>query len=100
MDITQSQIDGIQSQWQTVEEIAVWATSLLARGNPTQQVIEAENVLEFVASTSIFQAADGTVRLVSRVSLPLANDYIESGRKIWNSVNALSNPAIPSAYLS
>ena len=100
MDITQSQIDTIQSQWNSVEEIFAWAAMLLHYGNPTLKVVEGENLTEFAAQISIFTANDGSERLVARCSLPLASTYLSSGNKLWNSVNPLSNTAIPVAYLS
>lgn len=100
MQISQAQIDTIQPQWGSVEEILAWAAMLLHFGNPTLKVVEGENRTEFACQISIFTAEDGTERLISRMNLPLTPQFLSNGQKLWNSVGELSVQNIPSAYLS
>ena len=99
MDISQAQIDSVQSQFTTVEQIAGWAGILLHKQNPTKKILEVENDAQLAAQASIFTDAYGTDRLVIRLSLPLAVDYAEGARKLWASVGELSEISIPAAYL-
>ena len=98
--ITQGQIDAIQGQWQTVEEIAAWSTLLLEQFAGSQVVLEKAGNPIPAAEVSDFRDSVGNSRYTARISLVLANDYRTNGLKVWNSVQPLVDAVIPAAYLS
>lgn len=56
-------------------------------------------LLERVIDMNIVTAADGTTRLIARVSLPLDRAYASSGTgKLWTFVQEYQEAAIPAAF--
>lgn len=56
-------------------------------------------LLESVCDVNIVTAADGTIRLIGRVSIPLDPAYVTGSAKLWayaQEINEVSN--IPVAY--
>lgn len=84
----------------TVEKLAAWAALLLHRANGTLKVIESPGFSDFACQASIFQADDGTQRLVVRLNLQLTDSYAEADAKLWTQITPFSNVAVPTAYLS
>ncbi len=97
MDLTPSQIP---SSCDSVEKIAAWAGLLLHRANATLKVLETPGFSDYACQASIFQADDGTQRLVIRLNIELQNAYAESGQKLWTQAKPFSAQAIPAAYTS
>lgn len=97
MDLLFSQIP---TTIQTVEQLHAWSGLLLHRSNSTLKVLEAANYSDYACQNSLFTADDGTERLVLRINLKLDPEYAAGTEKIWNLVEAFSDVAIPTAYLS
>jgi hypothetical protein len=56
-------------------------------------------LLERVCDVNIVQAADGTTRLIARVSLILDPAYVTStGAKLWTFAQEFGEATIPAAY--
>ena len=85
----------------TVEKLAAWVGLLLNTMNPTLGVIETDGqTAQKVSQVSFFRAADGSLRLTIRLSLPVREAYATSTTKFWEDVQEISNTAIPSGYTS
>lgn len=95
MNLTPSQIP---ASIDTVEKLGAWVGLLLHRANGTLKVIESPGFSDYACQASVFQADDGTQRLVIRLDLQLSDDYAESGAKLWTQTVPFSNVAIPAAY--
>lgn len=100
MNITQAQIDSIQGQFQTVEELIVWGLVLLEQFGNGQVVLEEAGKPRAAVEVSDFRDSVGNSRFVGRVSIPLAEDYRINGLKLWNSAQPVVDATIPAAYLS
>lgn len=100
MNISQAQIDAIQGQFQTVEEMVAWGVLLLEQFAGTQIVLERPGQPINAIEVSDFRDAVGNSRYTGRVSLVLAADYRTNGLKIWNSIQPIVDATIPAAYLS
>lgn len=85
----------------TVEQLTAWCGLTLATINPTLAVLEAQDRAEVCAQINLFQAADGTSRLVVRASLPMdpALTY-DRTKKLWLWTKDLSNTSIPAGFLA
>lgn len=55
-------------------------------------------LLERVCDVNIVTAADGTIRLIGRVSIPLAPDYATTPGKLWTKALEFEEASIPAAY--
>lgn len=97
MNLTPAQVP---ANIDTVEKLAAWVGLLLHRANGTLKVIESPGFSDYACQASIFQADDGTQRLVVRLNLQLTDSYAEADAKLWTQITPFSNVAIPSAYTS
>lgn len=97
MNITPAQIP---ESCNTAEKLAAWAGLLLHRTNGNLKVVEAPNYSDYACQASIFQADDGTQRLIIRLTLELEDGYAESGAKVWTQIKPFSEVAVPAAYTS
>lgn len=85
----------------TLERLHAWTSFALAFVNPTLGVLEAQDRAEKVAQAAIFQAADNTYRLLSRVSQPYSNAYMTDRTvKVWMHATEISNVALPAEFKS
>ena len=55
-------------------------------------------LLERICDVNIVTAADGTTRLIGRVSLPLSPSYVTGAGKAWTYVQEVAEATIPAAY--
>ena len=84
----------------TAERLAAYALLVLSRVNPSLEYLEAENTTIRVVDVGIAQAADGTRRLIGRVSIPLADNYdTDLTTPLYMKANEISNVAVPTAYI-
>jgi hypothetical protein len=51
-----------------------------------------------IVDVSTITAADGTTRLVGRVSLELHPDYVTGPNKLWTYIQAFGSVLVPNAY--
>jgi len=71
----------------------------LARCNPTARLLEDPNAApQRICETVMIRADDNSLRLVVRLSIPIADGYAENTAKFWNNANEISNTALPAAY--
>ncbi|NJK51238.1 glucose-6-phosphate dehydrogenase [Candidatus Gracilibacteria bacterium] len=90
----------IKNEINTAERLAAYAILLLSRCNPTLEYIEAENNTVRVVDVGIAAAADGSIRLIGRISIPLAPDYAtNTSVPLYMHAQEISNVAVPAAYL-
>lgn len=91
----------LPSNINTVERLALWSGLLLSRLNPTLSVLEVANATpEKAAQISFFRAADNSLRVNIRLSIPIDGTYETQVRKFWENAQELSNTAIPTAFTS
>lgn len=91
----------IPSAINSVERLAAWVGLLLARINPTKAVLEDENDQIFTCIATIITAADGSNRLVLRLSIQLDPNYTsDRDKKLWMFAEDLSNTDIPVGFKS
>ena len=84
----------------TAERLAAYVMLVLSRVNPSMEYLEAENLTIRVVDVGIAQGADGSRRLIGRISLPLADDYdTNTTVPLYMHAKELSNVAIPPAYI-
>ena len=89
----------IPSNINTLEKLAAWCALGLHRINPTLSILEQENQAPTrVAQTVFFQAADGSLRLSVRLSIPIDPTYSTQGRKFWENAQDISNVVIPVSF--
>lgn len=56
-------------------------------------------LLERVCDVNIVTAADGTIRLIARVSIPLDPSYVTgTSQKLWTFAQEFGEATIPAAY--
>jgi hypothetical protein len=55
-------------------------------------------LLERVCDVNIVTAADGTIRLIGRVSLILDPAYVTGENKLWTYIQEFQEASIPAAY--
>lgn len=87
----------------SVEKLAVWATTVLQHLHPTLTVIEATGVAERAATAAPFYitAADPQAwRYISRTSIRLNSNWQRGVGKIWTHAEDLSGAAIPTEFKS
>jgi len=83
----------------TLEKLAAWVGLALARCNPTARLLEDPNTFpQRICEAVMVRADDNSLRLVIRVSLPIADGYAENPAKFWNNINEIANVALPAAY--
>ena len=100
MDVSQSQFDAIQNQFQTVEEIFIWSATLLSRFGGQIVVVEDDQTTAKAISTGTFTDATGVRRFSFRGSIPLNSNYQETAAKIWNGAGVLVQATSPDSFLS
>lgn len=82
----------------TVEQLYVWASVALTTINPTLTAVEGVGIAERVAQTNIYYiSADAKSRILSRVSLEIAPEYLAGGKHLWEYVAPLSELPLPDA---
>lgn len=85
----------------TLEKLAAWVGLALARCNPTARLLEDPNAFpQRIAECVMVKADDNSLRLVIRISLPVADGYAENPAKFWNNINEIANVALPAAFKS
>lgn len=83
----------------TVEKLAAWATVLLAQLYPEQTALEGDGAAERVAQFGTYYVPNNnTNRILARVSLPIANDYLTTGAKVWDATTSLGESTIPANF--
>lgn len=90
----------IPAEINTLEKLHAWSAFALQKCNPTKTIVEQPNTDPInLCSVSIFRADDQSLRLLTRINLPLDSDYAESASPIWENTNEISNTDIPPSYL-
>jgi hypothetical protein len=51
-----------------------------------------------LVDVSIINAADGTIRLITRAAFEVAPEYATDPGKLWTFINSFGSAAVPSAY--
>lgn len=93
----------LPSSINSVEKLAVWATTILQHLHPQLTVIEApgQNQLASTAQPYFISVSDPvTWRYVSRTSIALNANWQRGATKIWTHAQDLSNQAIPTEFKS
>lgn len=89
----------IPSNINTLERLAAWVGLALRRVNPVASVLETPGAYaEPIAQTVLLKADDNTIRLIVRLSIPIAPEYAESTAKFWIHAQEMSNVPIPAAF--
>ena len=98
----QLSLSQIPSNIDTVEKLVAWGLMLLENQIGTMQVKEDANSLPSnVVQVQITRVADDTVRLMGRISLPLAETYATNNSvKFWQHITPLTNTTIPTGFLN
>ena len=92
--------DNIPATVTTVEQLFSWASGILEFNAGRQTVVEDIGELETrVVQEFIIQSDDGTIRSISRLSLPVNKDYKTNSGKFWESIQEISTSEIPDAFL-
>lgn len=85
----------------SLEKLAVWVLTALARCNPDLDILEEDGAATRAVQVGIIVDSTGTPRLVSRVSIALSADYAEnSATKLWAKALDLSSVALPTGFTS
>ena len=95
-------IADIPSSINSVEKLAVWASTVLNDLYSTQTIEEAVNSTEFVTQSAPFYVQASTPpgwRHISRLSVPLAAGWRRQG-KIWIHAQDIGSTAIPAEMKS
>jgi hypothetical protein len=80
----------------SIERHLAYDLLLLARLNPDLKVIEQSGTTTRVVEAVIAPAADGSIRLIGRVSLPLDPDYANDlTQPLYMQVLDVSNVTVP-----
>jgi hypothetical protein len=80
----------IPSRITTIEALNVWTSEILRTYNPVESIRETELIKTPIASNVQVPMADGQVRNISRLNIPLNPLYGSNGRKIWENTTELS----------
>lgn len=89
----------IPSNINTLEKLAAWVGLALSRCNPTAKVLEYPNTEpERLAYTVLLKADDNSHRLVTRLSIPIADNYPENTAKFWTNATEMSGTVLPAAF--
>ena len=84
----------------TLEQLVVYSTLTLGAVNPDLEYLITDASTELVADLATVQAADGTTRIIARVSIPIDPEYSTNGFTLWANALEVSNTAIPSRFLA
>lgn len=85
----------------SLEKLASWVGTALARCNPTARLLEDPNAFpQRICETVMVKADDNSFRQVVRLSLPVADGYAENTAKFWNNVGEISGTVLPAAFKS
>lgn len=92
----------LPSQINTLERLTAWALHALATANPKASVLEALDRTEFAAQVGIVKAADGTERLLGRVSIEMDPLYrTDNSKKLWMHAREIEGSAqLPPGFKS
>lgn len=91
----------IPSDITTLEQLASWVALALNRCNPSRKVLENPDLSpQPVAYVGLIRADNNTNRLVVRLSLPIADNYPESGKKFWMNTLTFDDVELPLAFKS
>ena len=83
----------------TVEKLAAWCSVMLQQLYPEQTALEGDGVAERVAQFGVYYVANNdTNRILARVSLQVANNYLTTGAKVWDATISLGELTIPSNF--
>lgn len=83
----------------TLEKLAVWVGSALAKINLTRVAVEAPGYSQRVAQHGIFYVeADNKHRALIRMSIPVDNDHLAGASNVWTYALPLSNDDIPNEF--
>jgi hypothetical protein len=87
-------VANLPSAINTVEKLNVWTAVVLRELNPNTPYLETE-LLRLQAVTNVqVPIVDGSVRNISRLSLPLAAGYASGAAKLWTYATELSATAL------
>jgi hypothetical protein len=82
----------------TLEQLAAWCSVALATLNSAATVVEGAGIVERACQANpYFIAASTTNRLLVRLSLELAPDYLVRAEKIWMSAMPFSETELPAS---
>jgi hypothetical protein len=82
----------------TVEQLAVWATNVLATLNSNINAVEGENYAQRAAQSGKFYIASADkTRHIGRVSIELGADHLIGGSKPWSYALELSTKPLTAA---
>lgn len=101
--MTAFQTTDIPASVNTLEKLAVWASTTLNHLYPQVTAMEASGLAERVAQSSPFEvtAVDPSQwRNISRLSIPLNRNWQRGSSKIWANAEALGSAAIPTEFKS
>ncbi|MEM6837681.1 MAG: glucose-6-phosphate dehydrogenase [Cyanobacteria bacterium P01_C01_bin.120] len=101
--MTAFQTTDIPASVNTVEKLAVWATTVLNHLYPTVTAIEATGLAERVAQAGPFEvtAVDPPQwRNIARTSVPLNKNWQRGASKIWTHAEDLGSSSIPTEFKS
>lgn len=83
----------------TLEELAVWVGSALAKINLTRVAVEAPGYSQRVAQYGVFFVeSDNKHRALIRISIPISDDHLAGANNIWTYALPLSTDDIPSEF--
>ena len=80
----------------TVEQLFVWAGSILEFNSGSESYRETIAGNEYFVSIKKGRAVDGTLRIIPRVSLQMTDDY--PTRPQWKAVDELTQGTIPASF--
>ena len=84
----------------TLEQLAVYAALVMGAVNPDLEYLLDDTTTEKVADLATVTAADGTIRLIGRISVPLDPEYSTNGLTLWANAQEVSNVTIPARFLA
>lgn len=93
----------LPSSINSLEKLAVWASTVLNHLNTNQTAIEQTGNAQLTATSAPFYitASDpATWRNISRLSIPLDKNWQRGTGKIWTFAQDLSSSAIPTEFKS
>ena len=99
--MTAIDLNQIPSGINTVEKLAAYSLSILARINPGLSVLEFPNDVQKLVQTSIFVDEQNNLpRIAQRVSLSLESDYdTDTSLPIYLKVKEISQAQLPAAFI-
>ena len=86
----------IPSDITTIEQLHAWTGAILELNSGSDSYPETIAGNEYFVSIKKGRAVDGSLRSITRVSLPLVADY--QTRPIWKQVDTLKDGTIPASF--